>query len=212
MSTTRRTILTGSFALLAAPLTAEAQQAKAPRIGILSWWPPSPVIREDFRKAFREVGYVENQNIVIEYRWANERTDRAAVLATELVQLNVDVLVVQATPAIKPAQDATRTIPIVVLAADPVGTGHVPSLARPGGNVTGVSTTSVALSGKRLELIREILPRSTRVAFLASSVDPNGPRFVEQTRAAAQKFGIHLQALFVRGVEDFDAALSKLLR
>jgi ABC-type uncharacterized transport system substrate-binding protein len=126
-----------AVALLTAPRAIEAQQAKAPRIGILSWWPPSPVIREDFRKAFREVGYVEGQNIVIEYRWADERTDRAAALAAELVQLNVDVLVVQATPAIKPAQDATRTIPIVVLAADPVGTGHVPSLARPGGNVTG---------------------------------------------------------------------------
>jgi putative ABC transport system substrate-binding protein len=114
------------------PLDVQAQQANVPRIGILSWWPSSPAIVQGFREAFREVGYVDGQNIVIEYRWVEEKADRAAALAAELVKLNVNVLVAQATPAIKPAQDATRTIPIVVLAADPIGSGHVPSLARPG--------------------------------------------------------------------------------
>ena len=153
--------------LLAAPLA--VAQPKVPRIGLLIWYAPDPGVQELFRRGFREAGYVEGQNVVFEWRWAERKPARAAELARELVRLNVDVLVVHPTPAIEPAQNATRTIPIVVLAGNPVGTGAAASLARPGGNTTGVSTNAVELAGKRLELLREILPRMRRVGFLAYS-------------------------------------------
>jgi putative ABC transport system substrate-binding protein len=189
-----------SFVLLAAPLAVEAQQAgKVPRIGVLVWYAPDPGVQELFRQGFREAGYVEGLNVSFEWRWAERKAARAAELAQELVRLNVDVLVVHPTPAIKPAQNATRTIPIVVLAANPVGTGAAASLARPGGNTTGVSTNSVELAGKRLELLREIRPRMSRVGFLASLGDANGPLFVDQTRATAQRMGIQIMPQFVRG-------------
>jgi putative ABC transport system substrate-binding protein len=187
-------------------------QAKVPHIGVLSWYRANSPDEEAFRQALRERGYVDGTTARIDFRFAEGRSDRATALATELARARMDVIVVFATPAIQPTLNATRTIPIVTWSADPVGVGLAGSLARPGGNITGVSTNSVALAGKRLELLREVLPRVGRVAFLASSVDPNGARFVEQTRVAGEKLGIQVQPEFVRGPEGFDEAFSKMAR
>jgi putative ABC transport system substrate-binding protein len=189
-------------------------QSKVYRIGVLIWWPEDPRMAEQLREAFREAGLVDGRNVTLEFRWAAGSVERATALAAELVRMNVDVLVVRTTPAIKAAQDATRTIPIVMMSADPVGVGVVATLARPGGNVTGVSQNSVALSAKRLDLIRAILPRATRVAYLASAaVGSQGPRFVEQSRAAAPKLGLQLEpVVFVRSVNKLEGALATIAR
>jgi putative ABC transport system substrate-binding protein len=211
----RRALLAGLLAvpLVGAPWPAPlAAQPKVPRVGLLIWYSRDAGVEEAFRQGFREAGFVEGQTIAFEWRWAEQKPARATELAQELVRLGVDVLVVHPTPAIEPAQLATRTIPIVVLAANPVGTGAAASLARPGGNTTGVSTNAVSLAGKRLELLREIMPRMRRVAFLASSADANGPRFVDQTRAAAQQLEIQMLPQFVRGPEEFETAFATILK
>jgi len=167
---TAASIATITLGLLAAPLTAGAQQAmKGPRVGVL--WPYSPTIASPFAAAFRqslrELGYVEGQSIAIEERWAEGRLDRLPALAAELVRLKVDIIVATATPAMHALQQATRTIPIVMtLITDPVESGFVASLARPGGNVTGLSLMHPELSGKRLELLRGATPMVSRVAVL----------------------------------------------
>ena len=187
-------------------------QAKIPRIGVLSWYRANSPDEKAFRQALSERGYIDGTTARIDFRFAEGRSERATALATELARANVDVIVVFATPAIQPALSATSTIPIVTWSADPVGVGLAGSLPRPGGNITGVSTNSVALAGKRLELLRDILPRVGRVAFLASSLDPNGARFVEQTRAAGERIGVQIHPVFVRGPEGFDEAFSRIVR
>src|SRR5918996_416423 len=153
-------LLTGSFG--------QAQQAKKlPRIGYLSLASQSGLREEAFIQGLRDLGWVDGQSISIEYRWAAGNVDRLPALAEELVRLKVDLIVAVATPVIQAAKNATSTIPIVMpSAADPVGTGLVVSLARPGGNITGMSHMHPELAGKRLELLRELLPKLWRVAFL----------------------------------------------
>src|SRR5262247_3791863 len=139
------------------------QQRKIPRIGILLPNPPtvSPQLLKTFQQSLRELGYVEGQNIVIEYRFGEGKSERYAYLAAELVQLKVDVIVTSSTPAIESVKNATSTIPIVMAAsADPVGSGLIASLDRPGGNITGLAMLSPELSGKRLELLKETVPSS----------------------------------------------------
>jgi putative ABC transport system substrate-binding protein len=213
----RRLLVTLAASGLAAgvwPFLALAQSTdKLPRIGLLIWWPEDVQMKTDMTEAFREVGYVDGRTAILDFRWAAGSVERAGALAAELARIPVDVLVVRATPTIKPAQEATRTIPIVTMSADPVGVGIIATLARrPGGNLTGVSSNSVALSAKRLELVRAILPRATRVTYLASSVDPQGQRFVEQTRADAPKLGLQFEAIFVRGVKELDGAFATILK
>ena len=211
----RRSFLhTLSLSLLATPLAGEAQQAgKVPRIGFLSWGFPPPSDRwgEPFRERLRELGYVEGQNIVIEYRWAKERSDRAADLAAELVRLRIDVIVAWVTTTVRAAQNATRTIPIVMGAvADPVRSGLVASLARPGGNTTGPSMMTLDIAGKRLELLREVLPGVSRVAFLFSP--KSGRPFVEETHVAAQRLGVRIQAVGVGSPQELEGAFAAVLR
>ena len=192
-----------ALGLLAAPLAAGAQQPKkVPRIGVL--WPYSPTIAsplaDAFRQGLRDLGYVESQNIAIEDRWAEGKYDRLPALAAETVRLNVDIIVAVATPAIKAAQQATRTIPIVMaIANDPVESGFVASLARPGGNVTGLSLQSPELSGKRLELLKESIPKLSRVAVLWNSSNPSHPLLRRETEAAARALKVQLQLLDVPG-------------
>src|SRR5262249_4804720 len=141
------------------------QPRKIPRIGILQSYPPNHPLAEAFRQGLRDLGYVEDQNIVIEYRWSD--TGQFGELAAELVRLNVDVILAPATPAVRAARQETKTIPIVfATVGDPLGTGMVASLARPGGNITGVSLISSDLAGKRLDLLREAVPRLERIAVL----------------------------------------------
>jgi putative tryptophan/tyrosine transport system substrate-binding protein len=202
--------------LLAAPLAAEAQQpVKVARIGVLAPGSPtsSPQLREAFRQQLRELGYVEGQNIVIEYRWAEGRAERLPDLAAELVSLNVDVIVAGGTPGPLAAKHATGTIPIVMTAAgDPVGSGLVASLARPGGNVTGLSARSPDLSGKRLQLLKEVVPGVARVAVLWNAANPYAALVVRETEAAARSLGVQVQFLEVRGPDDFENALPAAIR
>jgi putative ABC transport system substrate-binding protein len=208
-------VLIIAFALgtLATPLAAGAQAGKLPRIGYLTTRPEAmQSYVEAFRQGLRELGYVEGQNIAIEYRSAEIKLDRLPDLAAELVRLKVDIIVAAATPAILAAKNATSTIPIVMApAADPVGTGLITSLARPGGNITGVSVMMPELAGKRLQLLREVLPRVTRVAFLALR-DSSGRRLVEETQVAGQTLGARIQPVIVGGAEELDGAFAAILK
>ena len=192
---------------------ADAQQArKVHRIGILiSGSVSSANIRKDaFRQGLRELGYVEGQNIVIEYRYAEGKADRFPDLAADLVRLNVDVIVTVSTPGVLAARKATGTIPIVFVAVnDPVASGVVASLAHPGGNVTGLSTLASELGGKKLELLKEAFPKVTRVAHLWN---PDSPTGLSEMQAAAHALGLQLQSLEVRSSNDFDSAFEAVLR
>jgi putative ABC transport system substrate-binding protein len=161
-----------------------------------------------FKHSLQELGYVEGQTIALEIRWAEGRTERMIELAAELVRLDVDVLVAANSAAATAAKHATRTIPIVMFAGDPVGLGLVASLARPGGNLTGLSYFNVDLSSKRLELIAELVPGLARVAVLRNPTLPLHGDYWLATQAAARKLGVTLQSLEVRGPEDFEAAFA----
>jgi putative ABC transport system substrate-binding protein len=202
--------------LLVPPLTAEAQQVgKVPRIGILWAYSPSVVsiFAEAFRQSLRGLGYVEGRNIALEERWAEGRFDRLPSLAAELVRLNVDIIVTASTPAVQAAQQATRTIPIVMtLVADPVESGVVASLARPGGNVTGLSLMNPELSGKRLALLKEVIPKISRVAVFWSSSTQAYQLVLRETDAAARALGVQLQVVEVHGPTNLNSAFSAITR
>jgi putative ABC transport system substrate-binding protein len=191
----RRAFLAGSAALLAAPRAAEAQQTgKVPRIGILGS-SPSP-FWEVFRQALRELGYVEGRNIVLEPRWLEGAVDRAPAVATELVNLQVDVIVAVSVPVIRAAQQASGTTPIVMAASfDAVDTGLVVSLARPGGNTTGLTLLSTAVVAKRLELLREAVPEVSRLAVLLGPPAPADPLFLREVQVGAKAMRMRLQIL-----------------
>jgi putative ABC transport system substrate-binding protein len=199
------------FALCA---SAEGQQSgKVPRIGYLSLASRADLREEAFMHGLRDLGWVDGQNISIEYRWAAGNVDRLPALAEELVRLKVALIVAGGTPVIQAAKDATSTIPIVMpSAADPVGTGLVASLARPGGNITGMSAIMPELAGKRLELLREIVPKLSRVAFLAYGPGPGHRLFVKEAEDAAQSFGMRFQSLVLRGPEEIQGAFSAIAK
>ena len=196
--------------LLALGVTANGQQpAKVPRIGFLSSLSPAAVsVRMDaFRQGLRELGYVEGKNIVIESRWAEGKTERLPELAAELVRLKVDIIVTGGPAVNRFAKEATVTIPIVLaFDNDPVGNGFAASLARPGGNITGLSTQYPEISGKQLELLKEIVPRLSRVAVLGNSIQPGNPQALREVELAAKAFGVELQYLDVRGAKDIETA------
>ena len=196
--------------LLALGVIAEAQQTgKVPRIGYLSPTSPSvsPTRIEAFRQGLRELGYVEGKNIVIEYRYAEGKFDRLAALAAELVRLNVDLIVTTGPTVTRAAKETTTTVPIVMATdTDPVGNGFVASLARPGGNITGLSALAPELSGKQLELLKEILPRLSRVAVFGTSSNPGNAQMLKEVRLAAGAFGVKLQYLEVRGLKGIETA------
>ncbi len=196
--------------LIALCVAANAQQAKKiPRIGFLNALFPTtnPARIEAFRQGLREVGYVEGKNIVIEYRYAERKVDRLPALAAELVGLKVDVIVTSASQETRAAKEATNRIPIVMTnEGDPVGTGFVTSLARPGGNITGLSTLSPELSGKRLELLKEIVPKLSRVAVLGSSATPGNAHTSRELELAAQALNVKLQYLDVLSPKDIETS------
>ena len=160
-----------------------AAAEEIPRIGFLIAASPSAISDriEAFRQGLRELGYVEGKNIVIEWRYAEGKLDRLPALAAELVRLKVDVIVTAGSSATRAAKEATATIPIVMAQdSDPVGNGFVASLARPGGNITGLSTLAPEISGKRLELLKEIVPRLSRVAVFGTSTDPDNAQALKE--------------------------------
>src|SRR2546422_4843585 len=215
----RRTFLaTLAGGLLAAPLAAKAQpREKVPRVGYLSPGSPSEPFRrrrfEAFRQGRRELGYVEGQNIAIESRWAEGKYDRYPALAADLVRLKVDVIVAMSGAATQAAQQATRTIPIVMsLVNDPVGSGLVPSLAHPGGNITGTSVMSPDLIGKQLQLLKEVVPKVSRVAFLRHPANPASAANLREAEAAARGLGVRLQTLEARNPQEIDSAFAAMTR
>ena len=185
------------------------QQTKIPRIGFLTNASLSAIAArtEAFRQGLRELGYMEGKNIVIEWRSTEGKADRQPGLAAELVRLKVEVIVTGGPQATRSAKQVTSTIPIVMaFEIDPVGSGFVASLARPGGNITGLATLAPELSGKQLELLKEIVPRLSRVAVLGNSTVPGSAQAIRETELAAGALGVQLQYLDVSGPKDIEAA------
>src|SRR5215831_14969056 len=205
-------------ALLAAPLAADAQQTgKVPRIGFLSLTSPSdrPPLLDAFRQRLRELGWIEGQNIVIDYRYAEDRVDRLPDLAAELVRLKVDLIVASAgTQVATAAKNATATIPIVMIfVRDPVGTGLIKSLARPGGNVTGTSgSAGLEWVAKQLELLKETVPKIRRVAVLSNPDNAYHQLAIREVNVAARSLGVQLQLLEARGPNEFDGAFAAMAK
>jgi putative ABC transport system substrate-binding protein len=202
--------------LFAVATPAEAQQpTKVPRIGYLSGSPPFSIAEriEAFRQGLRELGYMEGKNIVIEWRSAEGKLDRAPDLATELVHLKVDVIVTAGPLVTRPAKQATSTIPIVMaFDPDPVGSGFVASLARPGGNITGLSSHAPEITGKQLELLKEIVPRLSRVAVFETSTRPGNAQTLREVELAAGAFGVKLQQLDIVSSKDIETAFQAAVR
>jgi ABC-type uncharacterized transport system substrate-binding protein len=200
------------LAPLLAPLAIEAQQAGVPRVGYLGNSSPSLEVDllDAFRQGLRELGYTEGQNIIIEYRWAEGKYDRFPDLLADLVRLKVDAIVTAGTPGALAAKRATKTIPIVLaVAGDAVGAGLVDSLARPGGNVTGSTTIVQELEGKRLELLKEVVPRLSRVAFLSNPTNPLSRIVLKQTQLAAPALHLRLEPIVeVKGVSELERAFA----
>jgi ABC-type uncharacterized transport system substrate-binding protein len=189
---------------------AEAQQsANIPRIAYMT--ASSSALRlEAFRQGLRELGYVEGKNILVDFRLAEGKLERLPRLAAELVDLKVDVIVTAGPSVTGPVKRATSTIPIVMAQdPDPVGNGFVASLARPGGNITGLSSYSAELNGKRLELLKEIVPKLTRVAVLGMSSNPGNSQALKDTKLAADQLGVRLQYLEIQYPKDAETALQK---
>jgi putative ABC transport system substrate-binding protein len=211
----RRGFIVGTLSLLAAPLAVGAQSAGKVPIGFLSANARAAMSArtEAFRQGLRELGYVEEENISVEYLFAEGRVDRLRALVTELVRLKVSVIVTEGTTATRFAKEATSTIPIVMAQdPDPVGTGFVASLARPGGNITGLSNLRPDLGGKRLEVLKETLPRLARVAILGTSSVPGTPQTLRETELAASAVGVQLQYLEVVAPKDIGTAFSAASR
>jgi putative tryptophan/tyrosine transport system substrate-binding protein len=202
------TVLTICAMLLALSVSAQAQQpAKIPRIGILATFSPSVIAAriEGFRQGLRELGYVEGKNLVIEWRSADGNNDRMPALAAELVGLKVDVLVSPGPSVTRAFKEATSTIPIVMAQdTDPVGSGFVASLARPGGNITGLATLAAEMGGKQLELLKEIVPKLSRVAIIGNSTVPGDAQALRETVLAAGAYEIYLRYLDVLDPKDLE--------
>src|SRR6185503_9554896 len=203
-------VLAGSAA--AWPFVVRAQQTRPAKLGVLLVEKREPFSRV-FWEGLREFGYIDGQNMQIEYRSAEGKLDRLPALAAELVDLKVDIIVASETPAVQAAKRATTEIPIVMApSGDPVGTGLISSLSRPGGNVTGLSAATAELAGKSLELIREILPTAQRVAALA---DPNNAftkPFMEQIELGARSTGFKVQAVMVGDLTKLEATFSQMAK
>jgi putative tryptophan/tyrosine transport system substrate-binding protein len=196
--------------LFALCLSAQAQQpTKIPRIGFLITSSPSVIAprMDAFQQGLRDLGYVEGKNIVIERRHAEGKLDRLPALAAELVRLNVDAIVTSGPTATGPAKGATSTIPIVMtFDDDPVGSGFVASLARPGGNVTGLSTLAPEISGKQLELLKEIVPRLGRVAVIGTSIRQGTEQALKEIEIAAAAFAMKVQYLNIQIPQEIETA------
>src|SRR5215475_14961062 len=207
-----KTIIVLLVGLLLASVADAQQPKKIPRVGFLAGASGEPNLR-GLRQGLRELGYVEGKNITIEYRVSEGEFDRFNARAAELVRLKVDVIVTQGTPAAAAAKNATSTIPIIMSGGtDPVATGLVLSLARPGGNITGVTIMNEELAGKRLELRKETSPKVSRLGVLWNSANPGTAVVFKQTQAAAQALSLSLQSLEVKTVNDLQGALEAATR
>jgi putative tryptophan/tyrosine transport system substrate-binding protein len=206
-------IVTLTLRLLAAPLAGEAQPAKVPRIGVLGLVSTPERDQTQFREGLHERGYIEGQSILVDYRWvAAGQADRLNDLAVEFVRLPVDLIVALSTPSVQAAKRATTVLPIVMSAADPVETGLVASLARPGANITGIAAMTTELGGKCVELLRELQPAVPHVAVLVHTTDPFARPFLEHIQAAAGSVGVQVYPVVVRGDEELDGAFRAMVQ
>ena len=208
----RREFITVLGCAVAWPLASRAQ-GRIPRVGFMgnSTAALEANLVNSFREGLRELGYEEGRNIAIEYRWADGQYERFAALVTELIAAKVDVIVTAGTPAALAVKKATSTVPLVMVAVgDPVGTGLVPSLARPDGNLTGLSSVAPDLEGKRLELLREIVPSVSRIAVFLNSVNPFHATSMRQAQTAGKTLGIKVQQYDIRKSEDLDGAFAAI--
>ena len=199
--------------LVAAIFSAEAQQTRTQRVGYASASSASEALprTEAFRRGLNELGYIEGKNIIIEFRYADGKFDLLPMLAAELVRLNVDVIVTAGPSVTRPAKEATATIPIVMTNdSDPVAAGFVASLARPGGNVTGLTGLARELSGKRLELLKELVPRLSRAAILGISEIPGNALALKETQLAASALGVQTKPVDIRAAKDIEPAFQVL--
>ena len=202
--------LAGACAWMAVSALAAQTTGKPRRLGFMR--SGTPVRQESLLQALAELGYREGHNIAIDWRWV-AATEHAQEAAAELVRSGVELIIAADTPVAHAAAKTTRTIPIVLAGvADPVGSGLVQGLARPGGNITGVSRNLPALAGKKLELLKQAAPAITRIAFLGSASDPATRLFVDNTRAAGKVLGVQIRAWLVRGAAEFDGAFSEMTR
>ena len=208
----RRVLLAGGLSLCATSVVVAQSVGRGARIGVLLPGSPEPEYErrlEAFRAALRERGYTEGTNLAFEYRWAHAIADRMPALATELISAKVDVLVIDGVAAGLAAKEATATIPIVMaVAGDPVRTGLITSLAKPGGNITGLTLMTPELSAKRLEVLREVVPKASRVAVLLNPSNRTHPVYWQEAQAAASRLRITLQAMEVQRPADLEPALS----
>jgi putative tryptophan/tyrosine transport system substrate-binding protein len=206
----------GAAASIPVAVRAQQQAGKVPRIGYLRVTSASdrPPLLDTFRQGLRELGWIEGQNIVIDYRFAEGRLDRLPDLAAELVRLNVDIIVSAGTQGATAAKNATETIPIVMIGVrDPVGTGLIASLARPGGNITGVSgSAGLEIVAKQLELLKETVPKVRRVAILSNPTNAYHQLAIKEVNVAARSLGVQLQLLEARGPTEFDGAFAAMAK
>ena len=212
----RREFITLLSGIVAALATARAQQpAKIPRIGFLgnSTATMEANLIGPLRDGLRELGYEEGRNVIIEFRWADGKYDQFPALVAELLAAKVDVIITAGTPATLAIKKATSTVPLVFIAVgDPVGTGVVPNLGRPGGNITGLSSIAPDLEGKRLELLREVVPKLSHVAFFLNPANAFHTASMRQARVAAQSLGIKLQPMEVNKSEQLDGAFASIVK
>jgi putative tryptophan/tyrosine transport system substrate-binding protein len=210
----RRDVITLLGGAAAWPLTAHAQQpAKIPRIGYLGLGPAAQDTRvEGLRAGLRDLGYIEGKDIIIEFRWA-EKVEQLSQFATEMVLTNVSVIFAPSSTQVEAARQATKTIPIVFAThADPVGVGHVASLRHPGGNITGLSELLTELAVKELEILKEAVPRATRIGVLWNPTTPSHPVALKAVAAAGEKLGIALHQVAIQTFADFDGAFATMTR
>ena len=210
----RRNFITLLGGMAAWPVTARAQQpGKLPTIGFLGATAPTALLQWStaFVQRLRELGWIEGRSVAIEYRWAEGRAERFTDIAAEFVRLKVDVIFTYSTPAVLAAKQATSVIPIVfATASDPVGTGLVANLARPGGNVTGLSNQTGELAAKRVGLLREVVARLSRLAILANTANPAAVDEMHQARAAGQALGLEIEAVEIQRAEDIAPAIEAM--
>jgi putative ABC transport system substrate-binding protein len=204
-------LLTGAAITCLGPVRAQAIERRR-RITVLNWYAKGGEdIVPDFEPRLAELGLFPGRDFVIEYHYAEGDKRRVAKLADELVARHTDIIVAIATPAAHAAKRATATIPIVFMVANPLSTGLVESLSRPGGNLTGFSMVSTELSGKRVDFLRQVVPNLTSIGFLGSTSDPNGPVFAGETEAAGAKLGLKVHRVLVSGPDEFPGAFATMV-
>ena len=208
----RRRAFIAMLSALLAPKPIIAQRiGRVHKIGYLQARSPLPDRDAVFFQALRDLGWIEGRNISVEYRYGDGKVDRLVGLATDLVRLEVDVIVTSGTTAVRAAQEATRAIPIVMMTGEPVSTGLVASLARPGGNITGMTHVTNELIGKRFELLKEVVPNASRVAAMLNPRNPGQAVFVKEMESTARTLGLELHVLKVENPDQFDGAFSSMI-